>query len=162
MLTGIDIAGLVLGSLPLLIEGLKSYQEGLGSLKRSIRYDLSLKKLIRRVNEQKICLEDNIQILLQAACSKSSIYPGVGNEYWSELFNGSTGQAVKEYLGEKKYELFEDLLEEFENCLVKLANDLNRVQRLDKVSRYEVGFYCFSINQNWTLSMCRLFVSVSD
>jgi hypothetical protein len=138
MVTGVETAGLVLGSLPLVIEGLKTYQRGVQSLKRSVTYDVSLKKLIRRVNEQKIYLEDNLEKLFLAACSKLDVALKPGEDYWSELFAGPTGQAVKEYLGDKKQKLFEELLEEFESCLVKLANNLNRVQRSDKVSRKEL------------------------
>ena len=157
MITGVEIAGLVLESLPLVIEGLKAYQKGLGSLKRSVAYDFSLKKLIRRVNEQKICLEDNIQILLRAACSKSSITPRQGNEYWTELFEGPTGKAVEDYLGAKKYELFEDLLEEFEDWLVKLANDLNHVQRLDMVSFPKLWPGCLYTYWHWTICITGAF-----
>ncbi|KAJ4302674.1 hypothetical protein N0V90_001563 [Kalmusia sp. IMI 367209] len=132
MVTGVETAGLILGSLPLVIEGLKLYQSGIKTLKRSIIYDRSLKRLIRGVTEQKISLEDNLEKLLLAAGSAAGIRVTFGNDYWSELFAGSTGQAVKDYLGESKQKLFEELMEDFEASLLEIANALYKVQRSRK------------------------------
>ncbi|KAL2819272.1 hypothetical protein BDW59DRAFT_165135 [Aspergillus cavernicola] len=132
MVTGIEIAGIVLGTLPLVVEGLEVYQRGVKRLKRSITYDVSLKKLIRQVTEQKIFLEDNLKILLGAACSQQVFTPSLTDDYWNDVSIGPTAEAVKKYLGEKKHQLFQDLLEDFERCLVQLADDLDRVQRVKK------------------------------
>jgi len=134
MVTGVETAGLILGSLPVVIEGLKLYQNGIKALKRSIKYDKSLKRLIRGVTEQKIGLEDNLEKLLLAAGSASGIRITFGSDYWSELSTGPSGRAVRDYLGESKQKLFEDLMEDFEASLLEIANALHKVQRSRKVS----------------------------
>jgi hypothetical protein len=135
MVTGVETAGLVLASLPLVIEGLKLYQSGIKTLKRTWEYDQSLKRLIRGVREQKIGLEDNMEKLLLAAGSKSGVKITFGNDYWSQLSTGPSGRAVREYLGDSKQNLFEELMEDFEATLLELANALHKVQRSRKVSK---------------------------
>jgi len=135
MVTGVETAGLVLGSLPLIIEALKSYQGGVKSLKktRKSRYGIQLKQLARQVQEQKVLLEDNVKKLLFAA------YPTFDNLYelddkdWSELRSSRAQAAVEAYLGKTRYQLFEDLLKEFETCLVELAKDLDHIQGFERV-----------------------------
>jgi hypothetical protein len=134
MVTGIDTAGLILGSIPLIIEGLKIYQKGIKSVKRSVKYDVSLRKLIRRVEGQKLSFEDNLQKLLSGANSKSEDHIELGDDFWTEFSAGVVNQAVKEYLGERKQQYFHNLLDEFERYFVKLGNALNHVQRVGKVS----------------------------
>jgi hypothetical protein len=99
MATGIEIVGIVLGALPLVIEGLGIYQRGVKKLKRSVTYDFSLKKLIRRVTEQKIFLEDNIEKLLGAACSDQpdTPIPIVADDFLQVIFMPATTEAVKRF-----------------------------------------------------------------
>ena len=134
MVTGVETAGLVLGAIPLIIEGLKIYQEGIKSVKRSIKYDASLRKFIRQVEGHKLFFEDNLQKLLSGANSKSEHQIELGDDFWTEFSAGVVNQAVKEYLGERKQQYFHDLLDEFEHYFVKLGNALNQVQRVGKVS----------------------------
>lgn len=143
MITGVETAGLILGSLPLVIEGLKAYQSGVKTLERSIKYHGSLKRLIRRVNEQKICLEDNLEKLFLAAGSASGVKIIIGSDYWSELSTGPSGKAVRDYLGDSKQKLFEEIMEEFEASLLEIANALHKVQRSRKVS--EISFPIFKL-----------------
>jgi hypothetical protein len=152
MTTGVEIAGLILGSLPLVIEGLKLYQSGIKDLKRSIKYDQSLKKLIREVMEQKIGLADNLEKLLLAAGSASGINIAFESDYWSALSTGPSGQAVRDYLGDSKWELFEALMEDFEASLLEIANALHKVQRSRKVSEITLPMAkpnCASKAEQW-------------
>lgn len=48
-MSGIEVAGLVLGALPLVVSGLQFYCGGVGTMKRYFRYKLGLKDLDRRI-----------------------------------------------------------------------------------------------------------------
>lgn len=48
-MSGLEVAGLVLGSLPLLISALEHYAEGVGTIKRMIRYKGEVKILQREL-----------------------------------------------------------------------------------------------------------------
>lgn len=48
-MSGIEVVGLVLGALPLVLEGLKLYHEGAKSARRYLRYKWELKNLHRRI-----------------------------------------------------------------------------------------------------------------
>lgn len=134
MVTGVETAGLILGSIPLLIEGLKVYQKGVKSVKRSVKYDISLRKLIRRIDGQKLFFEDNLQKLLQGANSVSTHPIDIDDDLWTGLLSVAANQVVKDYLGDRKQQYFYDLLDEFECYFFRLANILDGVQRTAKVS----------------------------
>ncbi|KAJ0420841.1 hypothetical protein BJY00DRAFT_122439 [Aspergillus carlsbadensis] len=132
MATGIEIVGIVLAALPFVFEGLEIYQRGIRKLKRSATYDISLKRLLRQVNEQKVFLDDNMQKLLITIDPDADVSPDSVGAYWSALSAGETGDAVKLYLGDERYRVFEGLVGESEHCLAQLLKELDRVQRNSK------------------------------
>jgi hypothetical protein len=134
MVTGVETAGLILGSIPLIIEGLKTYQRGIKSVKRSVKYDPSLRKLIRRIEGQKIFFEDNLQKLLSGASSELDDHFELGDDFFTGFSAGEVNEAVKNHLGERKQQYFHDLLDDFEIYFVKVGNVLDHVQKGGKVS----------------------------
>lgn len=134
MVVGVETAGLVLAAVPLIIEGLKTYQKGIRSAKRSITYDVSLRKLVRRIEGQKIFFEDNLQRLLSCALAYSGHHIELEDDYWTRFSSpGVVNQAVQNYLGMKRQQYFHTLLAEFESYFLKMGNVLDRVQISGKV-----------------------------
>lgn len=79
MTTGVEIAGLVLATLPIAVEGLRFYLKGLQSIKRWWRYASAVRELLRALEMEKVKFEElceellydlvdapNLDILLQA------------------------------------------------------------------------------------------------
>ena len=102
-------------------------------MKRSVNYDVSVKKLIRRIEGQEIFFEDNLQKLLSGAFLESEHHIELGDDFRTGFSRGVINQAVKDYLTERKQQHFHKLLDEFECYFVKLGNTLNNVQRDSKV-----------------------------
>ena len=56
-MSGIEVTGIVLGSVPLLISGLEHYAEGLNTIQRWLRYRRELKKLVRALRAEIVRFE---------------------------------------------------------------------------------------------------------
>jgi len=56
-MSGFEIAGIVLGSLPLFISALEDYREGLQPLKAFVNWNSDLPKVIRRLRTQQVLYE---------------------------------------------------------------------------------------------------------
>lgn len=57
-MSGLEIAGLILGAIPVAIEALKTGSQGIAILQRSRRYENELERLINRLENQRVRLED--------------------------------------------------------------------------------------------------------
>jgi hypothetical protein len=128
-----EVAGLVLAVLPLLISALGEYKVSVSKLSRSIQYHSAVKKLTRSAKGQKVFFIDNLHKLLNAAIPKAGEIRNLSDDYSSELWSGSTEEKIQEYLGQEKYELFQEMVGEFESCLCNLEGELDRVRRSPKV-----------------------------
>ena len=109
---------------------------GVRKLRRSVKYQSELRKLVRSAKGQKIFFTDSMQKLLNAAIPSSEIPDDCSMELWSEPI----GERVREYLGKERYEYFEETVGEIESCLLNLAAELARVQGSSRVWPW-----CFSV-----------------
>jgi hypothetical protein len=151
MVTGVETAGLVLGSLPIIIEALKSYRDGVKTMKklRDPSYRLELGKLFREARNQQIHLADNVKNLLLAACPTYQRLDEDYDEDLSELRSSKTQAAVQKYLGPMRYKQFMELLADFESCLIDLATELDQVQCFERVQgSLDVVDYDLQYNSN--------------
>jgi hypothetical protein len=135
MVTGVETAGLVLGSLPLIIEALKSYRDGVKTMKKlqTPNYRLELRRLLREASNQQVHFGDNVKNLLLSACPTYQKLDEDYDEDLTELRSSKTQAAVQKYLGPMRYKKFMDLLADFESCLIDLATELDQVQCFEGV-----------------------------
>lgn len=64
-MSGIEAAGLVLGAIPLVVAGLKSYVEGVATVKRYFRYKNELKSLLRGLTTEYDIFRNSCEELLE-------------------------------------------------------------------------------------------------
>ena len=57
-MSGLEVAGLILGAIPVAIETLKTGSQGIAILQRSRRYENELERLINRLENERVRLED--------------------------------------------------------------------------------------------------------
>ena len=69
MMSGIEIMGLVLASIPLLISGLKHYAKGVITIQRWFRYEKELRKLVRALRPEHIRILGTCELLLHGLVS---------------------------------------------------------------------------------------------
>lgn len=64
IMSGLDVAGVVLGALPLVISALEHYAESVNTAKRYWRYETELRTLILQVNTEKGIFVNTLEQLL--------------------------------------------------------------------------------------------------
>ncbi|KAF5617759.1 uncharacterized protein FTJAE_12501 [Fusarium tjaetaba] len=57
-MSGLEIAGLILGAMPVAIEALKSGSQGIAILRRSRRYENELERLVNKLENERVRLQD--------------------------------------------------------------------------------------------------------
>lgn len=63
-MSGLEVAGVVLGALPLVISALEHYADGVNTAKRYWRYKTELRSLILSVNTEQTIFENTLEQLL--------------------------------------------------------------------------------------------------
>jgi len=86
-MSGFEIAGVVLGSIPLVISLLEHYQGGLRTIQRLRKYDRELQSLIRNLRTEQAKLQNVCEKLLEGLVPLSRIDEMVENPFgdlWSD------------------------------------------------------------------------------
>jgi hypothetical protein len=88
MLTGIEVAGVVLGVLPLVISALEHYAEGVGTIKRFLKFQREFKSLIVRLKAEQLMLSNSTRLLLEGVVTTEEQLDILLNEpergYWND------------------------------------------------------------------------------
>lgn len=69
-MSGIEVAGLVLGALPLLLSGLEYYKEGMIPLKDFVRFEMVIRELRRRLQNAHMRFKNTCEKLLNGLLSQ--------------------------------------------------------------------------------------------
>lgn len=77
-MSGFEVAGIILGSIPLVISALEHYSDGVRTLKRWRSYDRELKSLIRSLNTE--------MVKFQNVCDARNCSPSRFEEMLSDPF----------------------------------------------------------------------------
>jgi hypothetical protein len=72
-MSGVEVVGLVLGVLPLVIEGLEKYADGVRTIKRLMGYKWELETLIDRLRTENSIFKNTCEIVLLGLAPNSSI-----------------------------------------------------------------------------------------
>lgn len=113
-----EVAGLVLGAIPVAIQGFQTYRTILSSMKNTKR---DLKAMIRVLNTELLILQNTCEILLRGIASDSEIEGMIDNPY---------GDAWNKYNDEVRLRLwrsgpsFQDQVEDMMNATVELKEKL--------------------------------------
>ncbi|KAF4961795.1 hypothetical protein FSARC_10091 [Fusarium sarcochroum] len=135
-MSGLEIAGVVLGAIPLVVSALEHYQAGKGIAASVIKWRGLLDTLISRLKKQRILFYLEILDLLR----ESGVPEAVNQPYLPEeeclrvLRDAKTGHELQNYLG-NLYGMFLDILKRYETCLKEVASKLRHIQRLPNASK---------------------------
>ena len=127
-MSGVEIVGFLLGSLPLAISACEHYREGLDPLKDYLRYDRTLKTLHTRLRLQQALYEGTLQRLLLSELSEAqtnALFQGL--EYLVDTKLWGTKE-IEEKVHRKlggQYKTFMDVIGEMEGVMRKLMYKLD-------------------------------------
>jgi hypothetical protein len=109
-MSGIEVAGLILGTIPILLEGLSAYKDGIKSVRTGLQRQKEVAKLCRSLRLQDSLLGELLNtIVLQSGCELDFSQQLMEHEGWKD---GDTQAAVREYLGPH----YDSFVGELENC----------------------------------------------
>lgn len=127
-MSGVEIAGLLLGALPLVITAVEHYRDGLDPLKDYIRYDSTLKSLRTRLRIQQDLFEGTLQRLLLDELSESqakALFPKAGQAVDMALWRiDEIDEKLHRRFGDK-YENFFTVISEMDVVMRRLTNKLD-------------------------------------
>jgi hypothetical protein len=132
MATGVEIAGLVLGSLPLLISALEHYEDVLDPTIAFIKYRGELSHATRELLVYHTSFEQTIQLLLQPITNDEELNDMLENTdspHWSD---SAIDDAIRSKLG-KAYNSFFRKTEDTQTIIKVLAGKLN-IDGADKIT----------------------------
>jgi hypothetical protein len=130
-MSGIEAAGLVLGVLPIIFEGLEAYKKGIGSIRTGLHRRKEVEVLCRKLKGQESLLQEFLRtILLQSGCDfdDRSLALTV-----NALHDPEVQADVQKYLG-FHFETFIDNLHDCDEVLQQLVFKITKFVPADKVS----------------------------
>ncbi|KAI1115603.1 hypothetical protein F5Y14DRAFT_460325 [Nemania sp. NC0429] len=139
-MSGFEIAGIVLGALPLMISALEHYKSGRSTLASIVKYQGQLTKLLDRLKDQRRAFYFEILDLLRSAEieeveDRTDISP---EDCMVILKNAKNEHRLQEYLGIHHND-FIGILRRYEGCLKSIARRLKHVQRLPGASKDDLA-----------------------
>lgn len=135
-MSGFEIAGLVLGALPLVISALEHYKSGKSIASALVQWRGHLDTLIHRLKQQDTLFLLSLRELLHIARVQelSDGRLDLTREECVTIFSSpETEEAMKESLGSLN-EIILETLRRYEECLKKIVVKIRHIQRLDGVS----------------------------
>ncbi len=122
-MSGIEIAGLILGVVPLTIAALKQYKAAREMKHAIIHKSLYIDRLIQALEEQKFVFESEFRIMLRAAGLEQQEISTISGEYLQAiLLRSDVAEGLSRYLG-RGYD-------PYRNALVRCEASLKEIVRI--------------------------------
>ncbi|KAL8832344.1 MAG: hypothetical protein Q9170_004914 [Blastenia crenularia] len=123
-MSGIEVAGLVLGAIPIIIWGLENYKTTREIWRRSHSKALLVDRLINALQEQRILIELDLQILLRAADYEDDEIAGLETSSFHDLLlDQGLAEPLIRYLG-RIYNPYRGALERCERILIDIVQSI--------------------------------------
>ena len=137
MVTGVETAGLVLGSIPLLVSALEHYAEGVSTIERWWRFERELSNIKRLLTAEQAVFQGTCERLLDGlvpASELDDLIDDAGGPGW----NGKLDAGLQQRLG-RSYSSFNDCVEDMRRVVEDLKD------RLDLGPDGKVGYKFFEL-----------------
>lgn len=123
-MSGFEIAGLILGVVPLAIAALEQYKTAHEMLRYFSHKSVYIDRLIQALEEQRFCLESEFDIVLRAAGFEPQDLGTVSGEYLQTFFlRRDVAEELNRYLG-RGYDPYRKALVRCENSLGEIVRNI--------------------------------------
>ncbi|KAI9835734.1 MAG: hypothetical protein M1819_001912 [Sarea resinae] len=121
-MSGIEVAGLVLGAIPLLPPAFDLYKKGLRRVGIAFKKRQYIEKLTLALLSQQQVLEGTLKlVVLKSGCKDVSRLEDDPYEY---LKDEDVCEQIQDYLGPKNYRVFDDMINESSDIVKRLARSI--------------------------------------
>jgi hypothetical protein len=122
-MSGIEVAGLVLGALPILFQALGCYRDSLGMVKLFFRERKYIDKLAHALLLQKQMLEETVRsIIIESGCRG---VPDLFDNPYDYFSNPETQKTITNYLGLENTRALNGALFQIKEIIKKLAGSIS-------------------------------------
>ncbi len=123
-MSGFEIAGLILGAVPVTIAALKQYKTAREMKRYFVHKSLYIDRLIQALEEQSFFLESEFDIVLRAAGFEQRDIGTISGEYLQTiLLRSDVAEELSRYLG-RGYELYRKALIRCETSLGEIVKNI--------------------------------------
>lgn len=122
-----EVAGLVLGALPILMKAVEHYRSGLDPFISYFRYNTTLKALHRDLRIQHLYYQDTLKMLLLTELSEDQsdrLFPDAKEPLEPALWGTPEIESILAAKLKTRYEPFKETLEEMDATMKKLMDKL--------------------------------------
>jgi hypothetical protein len=124
-MSGVEVAGLLLGAIPIVVAALKTYKETKQRYIWFMSKEAYIDRLIQSLNEQVYFIKSDVEVALRSTDLKpesiKSILAGPDLSPWNDH---EVADAIRDYLGEG-FELYVDALERCQATICTIIASLN-------------------------------------
>lgn len=123
-MSGFEVAGIVLGSIPLVISALGQYKKGIATVRNWRRYERVLGRLITNLEVERVRLQDVFEKLLFRLVPESQIDSMVGERLDPAWLDAGLQDKIKARLY-RSFEVFEGRVKDIEGAIEEMIEKLD-------------------------------------
>ena len=134
-MSGLEVAGVILGSIPIIVSALGQYKTIKEKRRFFQRKALYIDRLIQSLKEQEALVEANLLVLLRAAGFDRDEIQAMNLTSHHEVFNRpDSAEELREYLG-ALYDPYQRALSRCENSLINISTKIGGFTPGEQVRR---------------------------
>lgn len=123
-MSGFEVAGIVLGSIPLVISALEHYRDGVSTIQRWRKYDRELQSLIRNLNIEKVKFQNICEKLLLGLVSPSHIELMIETPFGIMWRHEAVRRKMRARLS-NSFDVFESTVEDMRSAISEMMRRLD-------------------------------------
>ncbi|KAL2861219.1 uncharacterized protein BJX67DRAFT_367074 [Aspergillus lucknowensis] len=124
-MSGIEVAGLVLGAIPIVVAALKSYKEAKQRYIWFMSKEAHIDRLIQSLNEQAYFIKSDVEVALRSTDLEQARIESLLTDPGLSLWNDDeVADAIRDYLGDG-FQLYMNALERCQQKICTIINNLN-------------------------------------
>ncbi|ELR10334.1 hypothetical protein VC83_07938 [Pseudogymnoascus destructans] len=136
MMTGIEVAGIVLAVLPLFISALENYENGLDPIRAFLEFDSELPNQIRKLRDQHINYNLTMKGLLLSIADSEDVEEMISDPGGVRWKDSVMQKRLEERLDES-YQAYLDTIKHIEEIMKTIAKDL-KIDQSDRTTRADL------------------------
>jgi hypothetical protein len=128
-MSGIEVAGLVIGVVPIVITALEEYQQFNRKRDAFSNRKLHVARMIRALTEHQVLIEGDVEVLLRSVDFEGNIADVIKAGDCKKLLAGDgVADDVSELLGATRYKAYIEALGRSEECLFSVAKQISKLK----------------------------------
>jgi hypothetical protein len=123
IMSGLEVVGVVLGSIPLIISALEHYRDGVSTIQRWRRYERERQSLVRSLKTERVKMHNICEKLLVGLVSPSQVQAMIQSPFGTLWQEDAVKRKIRARLGDS-IEVFESNVEEMRDAMYEMMQRL--------------------------------------